>query len=85
MGVITKVLNGFRCSVVGCTRFFGTEGYSDLTEDSEFANIRTEPTCSSQHDCQPMYIQRTPVCLQWVCPACRRSAPFFNTCVEATA
>ncbi len=49
MGVVTKVVDGFACTVKGCARFFGTEGYSDLTENSEFTNIRTEPCFSSQH------------------------------------
>jgi hypothetical protein len=55
-GKLIKVHEGFACLVDGCTRFFGTDGYSDL-RDGEFANVRTEPSCSSQHETQPMYIQ----------------------------
>ena len=74
--VLKKLSKGYQCTVKPCTRFFGTEGYSDKTEDGEFSNIRTEPACSNQHDSQPMYIQRTLVCLRWICPVCKSVAPF---------
>jgi len=84
-GRVLKERNkGYSCTLKHCTRFLGTKGYSDITEDGEFANIRTEPTCSSQHDCQPMYIQRTSVCLQWVCPVCRRAASFSRIVWSST-
>lgn len=70
MGMLTKTLEGFACSVAGCTRFFGTEGYSDLTKDSEFANVRTEPCCSKQHASERMYIQQKAGDFQWVCRIC---------------
>jgi hypothetical protein len=77
MGLYTKLLEGFaKCPVDGCTRFFGTEGYCDLTKDGDFTNIRTEPCCSSQHEPQPMSIQRTADRLHWSCPLCRARAPF---------
>jgi len=77
MGIAAKVLDGFgHCPVSGCGRFFGTEGYCDLTNSSEFAKIRKEPTCSTRHERTPMYIQRTPDCLQWVCPMCSAVTPF---------
>jgi len=70
-GALHKLREGFAaCPANGCDRFFGTEGYCDLTTDSEFASIRTEPCCSSQHQPVPMYIQRTTDRLQWVCPLC---------------
>jgi hypothetical protein len=78
MRVVTKVLDGFACTVKGCTRFFGTEGYSDLTADSEFTDIRAEPSCSNQHEAKPMYIQRRSDCLLWVCPVCNAVAPFLR-------
>jgi len=84
MGIITKVLDGFACSMKGCVRFFGTEGYSDLTKKSEFTNIRTEPSCSNQHEAQPMYIQRTPDCLRWVCPICEAVKPFSKEYMRYT-
>jgi hypothetical protein len=74
--VLRERSKGYSCTLKHCTRFFGTEGYSDITEEGEFANIRTEPACSNQHDSQPMYIQRTSVCLRWVCPVCKSVAPF---------
>ena len=77
MGIITKVRDGFAgCPVADCNRFFGTEGYCDLTEDSEFANIRTEPICPSEHEAKPMYIQRDGGSLRWVCAICKSTAPF---------
>jgi len=77
MGSCVKWLNGFACAVNGCGRFLAIiHGYCDLTADSEFTNIRTEPACSSQHEPQAMYIQRTPGSLQWVCPVCNAAAPF---------
>jgi len=74
--VLKTISKGYQCTVKPCTRFFGTEGYSDLTEGGEFATVRTEPSWSRQHDVQPMYIQRTLYCLQWVCPVCRRQHRF---------
>jgi hypothetical protein len=76
MGSCFKLLDGFACAVNGCIRFFGTQGYCDLTKDGEFTSIRTEPACSSQHEPQAMYIQRTSGSLQWVCPVCTAVAPF---------
>jgi hypothetical protein len=76
MGRYFKVLDGFACAVKGCCRFFGTEGYCDLTKDSEFTNIRTEPVCGRQHEPEAMYIQRTSDYLQWVCPVCRAAVPY---------
>jgi hypothetical protein len=74
--VLKTVSKGYLCNVKPCTRFFGTEGYSDLTEDGEFVTIRTEPNCSSLHDAQPMYIQQKPDCLRWACPVCKAVARF---------
>src|SRR5258708_14256342 len=74
-GKLIKVHEGFACLVGGCTRFFGTDAYSDL-RDGEFANVRTELSCSSQHELQPMYIQRTADSLQRICPVCSAAAPF---------
>jgi hypothetical protein len=77
MGLYTRLLEGFaKCPVGGCTRFFGTEGYCDLTTDSDFANVRTASYCFNKHESQPMYIQRTPDYLQWVCPVCNAVVPF---------
>jgi len=70
MGVVTRVVEGFACSVAGCVRFFGTEGYNDLTDKSEFANIRSQPSCSRAQTADPMYIQRTKDGLRWVCSSC---------------
>ena len=68
----TEVIEGFgKCPVGGCTRFFGREGYCELTDKGGFARVRTEPTCSTGHEPQAMYLQRTPGRLQWVCPVCR--------------
>lgn len=67
MGLVTRVLDGFNCSVTGCIRFFGTEGYCELTEGSTFTNIRTEPCCSAKHQREAMYIQRPPEGLRWAC------------------
>ena len=64
LGLLTRVLDGFACTARGCTRFFGTEGYSDLTEDSEFTNVRTEPCCLNHHNSERMYIQQMSDCLQ---------------------
>jgi hypothetical protein len=78
MGVmIAKRLEGFVCTVGGCIRFFGSEGYADLTKDSEFVNVRTEPCCSNHSDeTQAMYIQRTLDGLRWACPACDANMAF---------
>jgi hypothetical protein len=79
MHLYASLLEGFaRCPVGACTRFFGAEGYCDLTRDGDFTNIRTEPYCSIQHEPQPMYIQRAPDRLQWVCPICKAVAPFHR-------
>ena len=76
MGMVTKVHEGFACTLDGCARFFGTKGYGDLTEDSEFTNFRTEPCCSSQHESERMYIRRTSDRLQWVCPVCNAAGAY---------
>jgi hypothetical protein len=76
MGLVTKVLDGFACALDGCGRFFGTEGYCDLTEDSEFTNPGTQPCCPNQHQSERMYIQRKPDHLQWVCPVCNAVRPY---------
>lgn len=74
-----RLLDGFgKCPVGSCTRFLGNEGYCDLTKDHEFARIRKEPTCSRTHQPQPMYIQRTPECLLWVCPVCYCADPYWG-------
>lgn len=75
-GVLTLAHDGFLCSSEGCSRFFGVEGYADLTKDSDFANIRPEPSCSSQHESHRMYIQRTADGLLWVCPVCNADRPY---------
>jgi hypothetical protein len=76
IGLLTKVLDGHaNCAVSGCNRFFGTEGYCDLTERGEFVNVRKEPVCSTGHESIPMYLQRTPERLRWVCPVCNAEGP----------
>jgi hypothetical protein len=79
MGLVTKALDGFACTTSGCIRFFGTEGYCDLTKDSEFINVRTEPSCSSQHKSERMYIQRKSGRLRWVCPVCNSTSPYVKS------
>jgi hypothetical protein len=64
-------IEGFgKCAVGGCTRFFGVKGYCDLNKDIGFARVRMESTCLKNHPPQPMYLQRAPDCLLWVCPVC---------------
>jgi hypothetical protein len=83
MGLMTKALDGFACTASGCNRFFGTEGYCDLTKDSEFINVRTEPSCSSQHKSERMYIQRKSGRLHWICPVCNSTKPHDKDVIDA--
>jgi len=77
LGVIHKLRVGFgKCPVSRCRRFFGTEGYCDLTSESEFANVRTDRWCPNQHEPTPMYIQRRADRLLWVCPLCQTEGRF---------
>jgi len=72
----TDLIDGFgKCPVGGCTRFFGNGGYCEIIDEGAFARVRTEPTCSKRHEPQPMYLQRTPDCIRWICPLCYSVAP----------
>jgi hypothetical protein len=76
-GILITVKDGFAaCPVNGCNRFYGTEGYCDLTEDAEYSNVRLQPCCEAGHLSKPMYVQRTSQSLQWVCPICGATAPY---------
>jgi hypothetical protein len=77
---VTTILDGWRCPVESCARFFGTElfgleGYGDL-QDGDLANIRLEPACSTEHETRRMYIRGSAIGLRWVCPTCGVEAPF---------
>ena len=74
--LVCEFYEGFRCSVPSCKRFFGTMGYADMIENTEFENLLNGPGCP-QFSTLPMYLQKVPESglIRWVCAQCNEERP----------
>ena len=82
-GVLWSVLEGWKCPVPGCNRFYGTHvntdldgAYGDLDDKEDFVNVRIDPACSDGHGSCGMYVQHTETGFRWRCPICEATQPF---------
>jgi hypothetical protein len=74
-GYITSALDGWKCMVPGCERFYGTDfsrskaGYADLdgrNGNDDLVNYRTDPTCTNGNAAVGMYLGRREASLLWI-------------------
>ena len=71
-GIISTAHRGFRCKVEGCKRFFGVQGYADLTDQLEIGNVLDGPDCPQSPGFK-MYLRKDAPpsgLIRWVCAKC---------------